>query len=756
MQGLINAEANLDEMYKWLIQASDDALAHLLSLHASDIITAEQLAQAQDAQALHKYLHDIGSVMLDLASLKSAFDDIKSGDFSAGSSLKQLDDTYESLKDLESAVGTIAGAYDVKSPAPTSNTPGHVIGALGGDAIADSVGSKNATPEAIGSAINDMKSQINDAKSILEDVKAGRKPTQALGTALGRIVKTISAVKMKERQEQIDQYIHNIGKNASAIASSMAFLQKTNNRRFAAEDALKAIRSAKSALMACLAKACGAMSLRRPDVSVKFDGWGAGLRHFNGVMPGLYTGLDGSFKVEDHCPGTETATSLFVGDGMGSGNISVIGTNITLTPTRTVEPACPRCRPAADKLAANLSETDYWRAERATIQEKLRQAENLRERLKLLEKRKGDNRRSLQRINKAHADSVAFGFHWGGGLAIMKREAEARARDLQRQIDEMNREIARLEARKSELEYIDDRLAELRYQRTGLRSDLRYCEQQYCKDYDRDNEAVGKFIGFLFEDVEIIDVKNVSGNEPYNTRDPISDGSGQTTGGNTSGGSSTSGGGVTTGGGVSTGGGGITTGGGTTSPDPIMVTVSPSSIQDRHVVGSDPCNDPMGSVNIQLASGNNFTVTNIQVNGAINGFVQAADPSGSTPMTSHNIDFEFNCASAATTIRNGDVTATITDTDTNQTDSIMVPVTNEVTNLIQVLAFGGTFIPISKLSLVGSHSVMGMTGCANPHYHGGPVTACDGSTANDPLPAACGFGRDIDVIQIEELDCDNP
>jgi hypothetical protein len=521
LQGLINAEANLDEMYKWLIQASDDAMAHLLSLQANDILTTEQLSQAITAQGLHQFLHDLGSTMLDLAAIGETLKGVKEGDLNDASALKKLDTAYETLKDMESTASTLGKAYEIDVPTRTSDLPGAVIGVAGGDAIPDATGSKNATPDNIGSAINDVKSQVNDAIDMVQAVKEGKSPVSALGKMIGRIVKTISAAKLEERQALIDGYMKSLGENASAIASSIAFLQKANNRRFAAEDALKAVRAAKNALMACMAKACGATSLTRPNVTSGFKGWGSALRHFNGMMQSLFSGMNGSFDVKDQCPGTETAVSLFTGDGfIGGGGISV-GGNTTLTPSHTVEAKCPRCQSIADKLAVNLTETDYWRAEKSAIEEKLRQAETLRERMKVLERRKASNRRGIANMSEGLRNANAFGFNWGPGLAIMLREAEARGRDLQRQIQEMEREIARLEADKNRLETIQSRLSELAYKRRGLREDLRYCEEQYCKDYDKDNAAVGRLFGELFA-VEVIDVKNVSGNNPFNQQDPIS------------------------------------------------------------------------------------------------------------------------------------------------------------------------------------------------------------------------------------------
>ncbi len=517
LQGLINAEANLDEMYKWLIQASDDAMAHLLSLQASDILTAEQLSQAITAQGLHQFLHDIGSIMLDLAAIGETLKGVKDGDLNDASALKKLDTAYETLKDMESATSTLGAAYEIDVPTPTSDLPGAVIGAAGGDA------NSNATPEKIGSAINDIKSQVNDAIDAVQAVKEGKSPVSALGKMIGRIAKTISAAKLAERQALIEDYMKNIGANASAIASSMAFLQKANNRRFAAEDALKAVRAAKNALMACMAKACGATSLTRASVTSGFTGWGSALRHFNGMMQGLFSGMNGSFDVKDQCPGTETAISLFTGDGfIGDGGGVSVGGNTTLTPSHTVEAKCPRCQPIADKLAVNLTETDYWRAEKSVIEEKLRQAETLRKRMKILEGRKASNRRGIANMSEGLRNASAFGFNWGPGLAIMLREAEARGRDLQRQIQEMEREIARLEADKNRLETIQSRLSELGYKRSGLREELRYCEKQYCKDYDRSSENFGRLFGELFH-IEVIDVKNISGNNPFDRQDPTSE-----------------------------------------------------------------------------------------------------------------------------------------------------------------------------------------------------------------------------------------
>ncbi len=533
LQGLIEAEGNLDEMYKWLIQASDDAMAHFQSLSAQGIITSEMMAQAQTAQAVHKYLHDIGSLMLDLAALGEFYKKFKDGDFADGSVLERLDGTYEMLKDLESATSTLGDAYDVEVPTVVSDVPGAAIGAAGGDGAAAATGLQNATPEALGSAVNDMKSQINDAIDIIKDAKDGKTPTAAVGKAIGRILKTYSSGIMQERERLINEYIANNTalygdpnnpNEVSPVASSYAFLQKVNSRRFATEDALKAIRAAKDALMACMAKACDAVSLTRANVNSSFNGWGLALRHFNGVMQTLFSGLNGSFSVRDHCPGTETAISLFTGDGfLGGSGVSIGGNPITISPAREPKTAkCPDCQSRADAINTNLSETDYWQSERNAIEEKLTQAETLRQRMEILESRKASNRRSIQQMTQGLKDSVAFGVEWGPGLSLMLKEAEIRGRDLTRQIQEMQREIDRLEADKNRLPNIRERLSQLRQQRPGLYRALEDCEEQYCKEsqYDEEFENVGKFFAEIL-DVEVIDVKTVSGNNPFDRENPL-------------------------------------------------------------------------------------------------------------------------------------------------------------------------------------------------------------------------------------------
>jgi len=79
---------------------------------------------------------------------------------------------------------------------------------------------------------------------------------------------------------------------------------------------------------------------------------------------------------------------------------------------------------------------------------------------------------------------------------------------------------------------------------------------------------------------------------------------------------------------------------------------------------------------------------------------------------------------------------------------------------IQVLVFGGTWIPISNMTLVGTEPGCPPSGpLTGNHYHGSPgffANACDGLAKPDPASGGCGFGRAESVISIPISQCANP
>lgn len=453
-------------------------------------------------------------------------------------------------------------------------------------------------------------------------------------------------------------------------------------------------------------------------------------------IDGLYRELT---NCEKQCKGTESGGGgVSITTGGGGGSLSPAtgsGIDPNLQPVST---NCTRCKQYADAVnreIANLQQlygfikdaSEGIEARRTQLSQYRASIAGLKQALSEHEARGQDY--TLDNGDILTGSASQFRFSDNDSNAFANRD-----QSVSDTISELEQTAAKIEAKIAELEnYIESNqvnITRLKRAIDNLKRGLADCEKTCIS-------------------VVIIDVKNIIGNDGYEPRDPLAPEA------NLIGlGGSGSGGNVSIGGGGGTGGGG--TGGGGSGPSPIMVSLSSSSVLDRHVVGSSPCSDPMGSVTVQLASGNNFTVSNIQVTGGINGFVDADSPSMSTPLGSHSIDIEFNCASAATTVRTGTVTATITDSVTGQTADISINVTNEVTNLLSVLPSGGTFIPVNKLFLAGPEPLGPGVGCANNHYHGGPAVACDGSNVNDPAPSQCGFGIDTDVIQIHELDCDNP
>lgn len=52
---------------------------------------------------------------------------------------------------------------------------------------------------------------------------------------------------------------------------------------------------------------------------------------------------------------------------------------------------------------------------------------------------------------------------------------------------------------------------------------------------------------------------------------------------------------------------------------------------------------------------------------------------------------------------------------------------------IQVIQYQGKYIPINQIRIAGPDA------CSEDHWHGGPVTATDGTVFSDPNPGSCGF-----------------
>jgi hypothetical protein len=332
---LADAKSYLEFLIRWLQKANDAHMAHFQSLVEMGKITGENLARTQTALAWQKFLHDMGSNLLDIASVADFVKGFMEGpemargidewkkmddDLTVNRVLGQIDSFYEALKDFESGMdnisGNLAGGEGTGTPLGDA-TPESLLGMSQGD-------------------INNHKSTLSDIKNTIEEaVKNGkdwRKTLRnggaaAIGQIAGRYLKAYNEKLMKERQQRIDSLVNDLAASDVAQSQSYRNLQKVQNRRFKAEDTLKAVEEAIEALSACMSKAdCPLESVARKgfDVSDRLndfvqvgpggeqvESWGWALEVFNRMLNEVRPRLSPPYPdLEDNCPedSTEDAT----------------------------------------------------------------------------------------------------------------------------------------------------------------------------------------------------------------------------------------------------------------------------------------------------------------------------------------------------------------------------------------------------------------------------------------------------------------
>ncbi|HET9811443.1 MAG TPA: CAP domain-containing protein [Sphingomicrobium sp.] len=297
LQALSDMEQYLQAQLEALEHADADYRTQLEAVAGENLRTGRATAALQDNLALQKFFHDLGSAMLDIASIASFGKDIAEkslSDLSRGELLQRLDGLYESIKDVESGASTLA-----------SSLAGHDVPTPVAD-LANKFGDADT--------VNDAKSHVSDAVSVIksaaENGKDWRKALQEsgkwdalkeaaksgaiadLGQIAGRFLKSWSSGKLKEQQERLDELLRAADAGDILQAQSYINLQRAQQRRWAAFDALAQVRAAKQAYADCIAKACGLVTLTRPRIpSFQQSGggralysWGAALRWLNGAI----------------------------------------------------------------------------------------------------------------------------------------------------------------------------------------------------------------------------------------------------------------------------------------------------------------------------------------------------------------------------------------------------------------------------------------------------------------------------------------
>jgi len=234
-QTLRTAEVYLDRTVRWLYRYNHRQMAAFENLVGNSMHTAERLADVQWALGVHQYLHRFGSLLLDIASLKSSLDEaldettpIKEMD--KGKIAMNLYGFYETIKDFESLKSAAVEGWAGREPSqPVSNITGWFFEDK--------------------ETVNDMVSHANDILDIIDAVENGENwgstaatARVAVGQIAGRLLKSYSQSKIEERKNKIREYMRDLQEEQEVQKLSFEDLGRIQVRRFMAEDALALVK----------------------------------------------------------------------------------------------------------------------------------------------------------------------------------------------------------------------------------------------------------------------------------------------------------------------------------------------------------------------------------------------------------------------------------------------------------------------------------------------------------------------------------
>lgn len=244
-------------------------------------------------------------------------------------------------------------------------------------------------------------------------------------------------------------------------------------------------------------------------------------RTSSGLAGQLQTANEAKWNAMDELASVRAAIAVLI----ASNPEALVATATGETPVETITAKCPECQSIADQINGARIAMYAARQQIAAIEARQRELETKKTRLQQLK----DQRKSADRaLNTARA-----------GLRSTDVPVLGPAQQIQNQINllEMDRrqlvnEIGRLEREieieegdpEAEIESLEKAIRELRDQLQDLRYNLSVCEEDKCKTDTALGRDLIQIFGPIF-DVEVIDTKNISGNDPYDPRDPIAENS---------------------------------------------------------------------------------------------------------------------------------------------------------------------------------------------------------------------------------------
>lgn len=488
VQELIDLETYLDAHLRALNGASGAAASHHASLLGQSGVTQANWANAQGAVILHRMLHDIGSALLDLASIVDFLENID--EMKPDDVVKNSSAVYEVLKDGESLLNTLLG--NLTSIQEEIKVAGAIAPAQVDRLVQLGIVPPGSTTEKAREGLNDMISQLTDAINATNElIKAAKEAKTAaatlkkfaagggfrgIGQMIGRPVKAWSSQVLDQRKQNLAQQIEAMAAEAGpAGASYMAWLRiemtRIDNLR-----ALELVRQARMLAAECLEKWCGTASFTRPEVpnfDVSYNDqaryeWGRALADLAGKIGAAVRAVETPAPVkEGDCPDTTAAAP-----GPSSTNQIPGLDRVPVSARATTD--CPACQPVVDRINRLLARKAWLVEESNRIRADVERATPLmHERQRLM--------KEAEAINQAltgGAGSVQLRSGTPGERRVNRAVAQAEVQALVARAAALRKEAERLRARQSELPAMSDEILEINGKLDRSRQELAICESR--------------------------------------------------------------------------------------------------------------------------------------------------------------------------------------------------------------------------------------------------------------------------------------
>ena len=242
-------------------------------------------------------------------------------------------------------------------------------------------------------------------------------------------------------------------------------------------------------------------------------------RTTSGLAGQLQTANEAKWNAIDELAKIRAAIAALLASNPESLSVTVSGDSPVIQTTAK----CPECQSIADQINQALNAMYAARQQIAAIQTRQQALESKKAKLQQLQNQLES---ADQVLNAARAGLRSTDVPVLGPAQEIQNQINLLQMDRRQLVNEIGRLQREIEIEEgdpeAEIESLEKAISTLRDQLQDLRYNLSVCEEDKCKTDTALGRDLIQIFGPIF-DVEIIDTKNISGNDPYNPRDPIAE-----------------------------------------------------------------------------------------------------------------------------------------------------------------------------------------------------------------------------------------